>query len=128
VKFRSYQIALTADIEKAFLIIGIAPDDQDKLRFVCLRDPLNVESEFAQYRFTKLMFGLRPSPAMLGSVISHHLSKYKSTNQTNTDIIQDSLYVDGLVCGANKIEKAFKIYQTGKTVLSEGVSIYVNGT
>jgi len=34
------------------------------------------------------------------------------------DTIQDSVCVDDLVCGASTIEKAFKIYRTGKTVLS----------
>ena len=120
VKFRSYPIALTADIEKAFLMIGIAPEDRDKLRFLWLRDPFNLESYFIQFRFTKLMFGLRSSPAILGSVISHHVSKYKSADQANINTIQDSLYVDDLVCGANMIEKAFKIYRTCKTALSEG--------
>ena len=101
-------------------MIGIAPEDRDKLRFLWLRDPFNIESDFIQFRFTKRLFGLRPSPAILGSVMSHHLSKYKSANQANINTIQDSLYVDDLVCGANTIEKAFKIYRTGKTVLSEG--------
>ena len=107
-------------MEKAFLMIGIAPEDRDKLRFLWLRDPFNLESDLIQICFTKLMFGLRPSPAILGSVISHHLSKCKSANQANINTIQDSLYVDDLVCGANTIEKAFKIYRTGKRVLSEG--------
>ena len=75
VKFRSYPIALTADIEKAFLMIGMPTEDRDKLRFLWLRDPFNLESDLILFRFTKLMFGLRPSPAILGSVISHYLSK-----------------------------------------------------
>ena len=33
VRFRSYPIAITADIEKAFLIIHIAKEDRDSLRF-----------------------------------------------------------------------------------------------
>ena len=40
VKFRSYPIALTADIEKAFLMIGIAPENRDKLCVLWLRNPL----------------------------------------------------------------------------------------
>jgi len=70
-----------------------------------------------EFRFTKLMYWLRPSPAILGSVISHHLSKYK-----NADIstIQDSLYADDLVGGASTVEIAFKTYRTVKTALLEG--------
>jgi len=54
VKFRSYPIALTANIKKAFLMIGIAPDDRNKLRFLWLKNPFNVESDFIQYRLQSL--------------------------------------------------------------------------
>ena len=69
---------MTADIEKAFLMIGITPSDRDMLRFLWLQNPHDVESGFMELRFTRLVFGLRPSPATLGSVISHHLDKYHS--------------------------------------------------
>ena len=39
VKFRSYPIALCADIEKAFLQIEIKSEDRDKLRFLWMDDP-----------------------------------------------------------------------------------------
>ena len=61
------------------------------------------------------MLGLRPFPAILGSIISHHLSKYKDA-EINTR--KDSLHVNDLVCGpANTNEKAFIIYCTAKSVL-----------
>ena len=34
IKFRWYLVTLTADIEKAFLMIGIVPCDRDMLRFL----------------------------------------------------------------------------------------------
>ena len=36
-RFRLYPIALTADIEKAFLMIGIHPSDRDVLHFCCMK-------------------------------------------------------------------------------------------
>ena len=76
VKFRSYSIALTADIEKAFLMVRISEHDRDSLRFLWLKDPFNVDSAIMHYRFTRLVFGLRPSPAILGAVIANHVQKY----------------------------------------------------
>jgi len=44
IAFRWHLVAVTADIEKAFLMIGITPSDQDMLRFLWLQNPHDVES------------------------------------------------------------------------------------
>ncbi|XP_065886645.1 uncharacterized protein [Dysidea avara] len=119
-RFRCHRIALVGDIEKAFLMIGIAEDDREKLRFLWLKNPFEVNSEIVEYRFNKLVFGLRPSPAILGAVISNHLLKYKSDDPNMVKLIQNSLYVDDLVCGETSIERAFKVYRTSKRMMSEG--------
>jgi len=67
-----------------------------------------------------LVFGLQPSPAILGAVISNHLLKYKSDNPYIVKLIQESLYVDDLVCGETSIERAFKVYHMSKRMMSEG--------
>ena len=60
VKFRWNLIALTADIEKAVLMIGIHSGDRDVLRFLWFKEPCNPDSEVTHFRFTRLVFGLRP--------------------------------------------------------------------
>ena len=40
VKFRWHKIGLTADIEKAFLMVGICETDKDMLRFLWFKDPV----------------------------------------------------------------------------------------
>ena len=76
IQFRHHRVALVADIEKAFLMVSVAEEDRDMLRFLWMKDPLKVDSEIIQFRFTRIAFGLRPSPAILGAVISLHLAKY----------------------------------------------------
>ena len=66
IRFRWNTIAITADIEKAFLMIGINHRDRNLLRFLWLKEPGNVNSEVCHFRFTRLVFGLRPSPAVFG--------------------------------------------------------------
>ena len=96
IRFRWHFIALTADIEKAFLNIEIAPSDCDMLRFLWVEDPLDADSQVLHLRFACLVLGFRPSPAILGSVISHHLQKY----QLNViPAITDSFYVDDMISG-----------------------------
>lgn len=52
VRFRSYKIALTPDLEKAFLMVSVDEADRDVLRFVWVdntsKDPLDLKV----YRFT----------------------------------------------------------------------------
>lgn len=76
IKFRWNSVAITADIEKAFLMIGINEADRDVLRFLWFQHP-NETSVMIHLRFTRLAFGLRPLPAVLGAVITHHLDKYR---------------------------------------------------
>jgi len=45
VRFRSYFIVLTADIEKAFLMVRISKQDRDSLPFLWLVDPSKPDSE-----------------------------------------------------------------------------------
>ena len=120
VKFRWHVIALTADIEQAFLMIAIAPQDRDVLRFLWYKDPHDPDSEIVRMRFARLVFGLRPSPAILGSVISHHLDKYQCQLREATQSIKNSFYVDDLISGGATIEEVFNIYSLAKRVMSEG--------
>lgn len=73
IKFRSNAVALTADIEKAFLMVGIKKEHRDMLRFLWFANPNEATPEIVQYRFNRLVFGLRPSPSILGATIKHHL-------------------------------------------------------
>lgn len=56
VRFRTYPIGLVADIEKAFLMVGIHPKDQDVLCFLWLKDYQKDSS------FTRVVFGVASSP------------------------------------------------------------------
>ena len=122
-KFRWNPIALTADIEKAFLMISIDPSNRDMLRFLWLKDPGDLNSEILEMRFCRLVFGLRPSPAILGATITYHLDKLKETHPEASeivDIIKNSLYVDDFLSGQECEEKAFKMYQDTKNIMSKG--------
>ena len=61
---RFHSIAFAADMRKAFLQVRIRESDRDALRFHWLRD-LN-SSELTTLKFTRALFGLAPSPFLLG--------------------------------------------------------------
>ena len=83
VKFRSYPIGLTADIEKAFHQILITLDDKDMLRFLWWDDISCDNLRITQYRFCCLVFGLIPSPAILNGVLQHHLASQQMVSPNN---------------------------------------------
>ena len=118
--FRWNPVALTADIEKAFLMVGIPKYDRDLLRFLWLKNPNDANSTIEQFRFTRLVFGLRSSPTVLGAVISHHLTLHKESHPEVVDLIEKSLYVDDLISGEDNDDSAFHVYEVSKKVMSSG--------
>ena len=121
VQFRTHSIAITADIEKAFLMIGIVPSDRYVLIFLRFQDPTKLDSPLCQFRFTQVVFGLRPSPAILGAVIFHHLDKYSSVQLQLTARIKKRLYVDDLITGSDSVASAFQIYSGAKQIMKENL-------
>jgi len=119
IRFRWHLVALTADIERAFLMISISPEDRDALRFLWLKNPNDVASDILELRFTRLVFGLRPSPAILGSVISHHLDKYQPEYGHLASEIKNSFYVDDLISGGATIDQAFRLYTVARQTMAQ---------
>lgn len=104
VRGRFNPVAITGDIKKAFLQVRIRPEERDALRFHWLK---NVESkEIETLRFPRALFGLGPSPFLLGGVIEQHLDSWSHTQPEIVREIKKSLYVDDLISGGAKTSKA----------------------
>ena len=122
VNFRWHKIGLTADIEKAFLMVEINETDRDMLRFLWLKDPDDLNSEIVHLSFTRLVFGLRPSPAILASTIRHHLDSQVSEEFKPhfIELLKKSLYVDDLVTGEGDEAKALELCSKSKSLMQRG--------
>ena len=81
VRFRVYPIALAADIEKAFLMIPISEPDQDVLHFLQFKDGHAEVPELQILKFTRVVFGVAPSPYLLNATIAQHLEQFEITHQ-----------------------------------------------
>ena len=66
------------------------------------------------------MFGLRPSPGILGAVIEHHLNNYKDKHPHLVQQIKDSLYVDEFLSGEDSVDNAVSLYKQAKRIMCEG--------
>ena len=118
--FRSFQTALVADIEKAFLMMGIDRKDQDVLQFLWLKDWTQEPAEVQVLRFTRVVFGVASSPFLLNGTIRHHLEGYRASLSCLVDLLVESIYVDDVVYGAHSPEEAFDFYENSKSILQEG--------
>ena len=117
VRGRFHPVALVGDIRKAFLQVRIRADDRDALRFYWLhnKDHLRVRT----LRFTRALFGLAPSPFLLGGVIQHHLDGCRAEHPDAVEEIQRSLYVDDLVSGGETVERVREMKSTFTEIFSQ---------
>lgn len=116
-RFRTHQIGIIADIEKAFLQVGLQDKERDVTRFLWLKNPeipLNDEN-IQVYRFTRIPFGVISSPFLLGATINYHLQQDGSDIANN---IRYNLYVDNVVTGTSSVENAKVYYNTSKEIFN----------
>ncbi|XP_064648760.1 uncharacterized protein LOC135500971 [Lineus longissimus] len=95
-RFRVHNIAISADIEKAFLNVGLESDDRPYTKFLWLSDPDDPESSFNVYQFKVVLFGASCSPFILNATIKHHL-EINASDVAND--ITKNIYVDNLISG-----------------------------
>ncbi|XP_074653596.1 uncharacterized protein LOC141907754 [Tubulanus polymorphus] len=118
-RFRLNEIGLCADIEKAFLQIGIDPEDRDVTRFVWFREPGNPDSELVTYRFKRVLFGATCSPFILNCTILHHLRNQVVTEncRTSSDILRN-IYVDNILTSCNSEENSLDYLKSSREIFS----------
>ena len=96
-RFRQYPIVILADIEKAFLQVGIQEKDTHVTRFLWFKDPNNIgniQRNLEIYRFCRIPFGIVCSPFLSSATIKFHL------NQSGTSLasyIRKNIYVDNVM-------------------------------
>ena len=71
-------------------------------------------------RFCRLVFGLRPSPSILGATLTHHLDAHRDSHVELVELIKKSLYVDDLLTGADNVQEGFELYQDSKELMAKG--------
>ena len=109
-RFRTYRVALVADIEKAFLMISVDFDDCDVLRFLWVENLFAEEIKLVALRFMRVVFGMSSSPFLLNAPVRHHLEKYQFSNPGLVKLLSHSTYVDDVVTGANPEDDAFRLF------------------
>ena len=101
------------------MTIGITESDKDMLRLLWLKDPSNLNAETVQFvRFTRLVFALRPSPAILGSTIRHHLDTQIDSSPALIEVLRKSFCVDDFISGASDDDETLKLAANSKNIIN----------
>ena len=112
IRFRRWKIALTADITKAFLQVGVHVNDRDVHRFLW-----NDDGNIRDMRFTRVPFGNKGSPFLLMATIKHHLSTLTPSKAVNE--LFENLYMDDLVSGCDTEKDAVSIFNDAQSIMNE---------
>ncbi|XP_043466423.1 uncharacterized protein LOC122501193 [Leptopilina heterotoma] len=124
-RLRKNEIAVVADIRKAFLQIEVNEEDRDFLRFLWFKD-----GEMRIFRHRRVVFGLTCSPFLLGAVLELHLcnmlravrEKFFENDWSEETILKlnDAFYVDNCTTSVNSIEELKVFIKDSKEILSKG--------
>ena len=118
-RLRLQRVALTGDIEKAFLMISVDERDRDSLRFLWVSDPGVEPPELMTLRFARVVFGVSSSPFLLNATINHHMEGYRDSDPGFVDKFCSSIYVDDVVSGSTDVESAYRFYLKARLRLGE---------
>ena len=83
---------LLADLQKAFLQVGLKEDDRDAFRFL-----FDINGQVEHLRFTRVPFGVESSPFMLGATLQHHFNLQPEEYQNTIESLKENTYVDSLM-------------------------------
>ncbi|KIH55491.1 integrase core domain protein, partial [Ancylostoma duodenale] len=118
-RFRFGEVAITSDVEKAFLQVRLHPKDRNATRFMWVRDihqPLTQEN-IVFYRFTRVTFGLNCSPFLLAGTILHHLRTHVDSQLAKE--LEENTYVDNLIMTKKSTDEGLRFYNDSKDVFKE---------
>ncbi|XP_037932497.1 uncharacterized protein LOC119667279 [Teleopsis dalmanni] len=121
-RFRCHKIAMSADIEKAFLQISLNQNDRDSHRFLWyknLRDD-NKPAEIATYRMARVTFGVTSSPFLIASTMQQHLQGNVEQYGLICDKLKNSFYVDDLIISISTVQEAEYLYLIATKIMKIG--------
>ena len=116
---RFHSVAVIGDIRKAFLQIKIRQAERDSLRIHWIKDVHSSEVEIL--RFTRVVFGLAPSPSpfLLNGVIQQHLELWRPRLPESVSEALKSLYVNDFISSGPTVTDAKKLKRETAEVFAD---------
>ncbi|GFX99537.1 DUF1758 domain-containing protein [Trichonephila clavipes] len=114
-KFRLRKFGITADIEKAFLQIGLQEKDRPFLRFLWWENGDKEKTKIYQHK--RVVFGITSSP-FLGATLEYHLKQVSGHLQLTAQKLLESFYVDNCLTSVDNAEDIERFMLESKEILS----------
>lgn len=115
-RFRMGRYGVIADIQKAFLQIGLHPQDRDFLRFLWWEE--GNPSIQRIYRHKRVVFGVNASPFLLAATLNFHLDNVPEHQRDTALKLKASMYVDNCVASLNSAEELNTFISESKEIMT----------
>jgi len=112
--FHLLPIGVVSDIEKAFLNVGLQPQDRDVTRFLWMKNTNNSDLN-NNLQIYQLLFGVEFSLFLLAATITYHL---KHIDNPIADSIKCDIYVDNIIVGTHTLTEAQHLYTESKLIFA----------
>ena len=113
-QFRKGKYAVTADISKAFLRVGITERDRDFVRFLWVED--FDDDTVVTYRFRSVLFGSTSSPFLLQATLYKH---FQNSSPEYRELLLNSFYVDNFLTTVDDETHLYRIHKQVEECLRE---------
>ena len=117
IKFRTYPVALNADISKMYREVQLSTQDKDLHRFIWRASP---DLPLGDYRMTRVTFGVSASPYLAVRTLQQTAEDHGEDYPNVTSHIENSFYVDDFLGGANTSQEAITLYNDIRSILLKG--------
>ena len=116
-KFRTYQIAMNADITKMYREVLLEPADRDLHRFLWRETP---SDPLEEYRMCRVTFGVSASPFLAVRTLRKTASDHGGDYPEASAHIFSSFYVDDFLGGASSTKEAMQLFEEIRGILLKG--------
>jgi hypothetical protein len=117
IKFRTYKIALSADIEKMFRQILVNPNHANYQRILWRFDETK---PISTYRLLTVTYGTGCAPWLAIRTLRKLAEDNKMEYPHISKVIMENFYMDDLLCGSNSVEDASKLVNEINQVMESG--------
>ena len=105
---------LLADIQKAFLQIGVKETDRDAFRFL-----FEIDGKEEHFRFARLPFGVEASPFLLGATLGYHLEQQPTRFEETVTALKENTYVENIMKTGSDTDDLRKFKEESSIILED---------